>query len=456
VKSNLPAGLSYACRRLAGALRFSNGKRKKGENDLKKKLLVMCTAIVLALGGFLPASGVDAESLKDMENKKKKIQQQRSGVNANIHSTEKEIDRLQDEQARLNAEIKRIDLAIGETNQKIREKSEQIEATKAEIEKLNEEIKVLQDRIEKRNELLKERARSFQLSGGNVSYLEVLLGAKSFSDFVDRVSAVSTIMDADQEILRQHQEDKKALEEKQKQVEEKLASLVTMKKELEEMKVQLTSQRTQKDKVMAQLAQKEKDAEAHKVDLQEEAEILASQQAAIERAIKLEKAELEAARKRAEEEAKSNSGGSGGSGGHSSYPSIKPGNFTTPTTGSISSTFGPRWGKFHAGVDIANRGSNVAVVSAADGVVMRSYYSSSYGNCILVTHSIDGQLFTTVYAHLESRHVSNGATVAKGQKIGYMGNTGRSYGQHLHFELHKGPWTASKSNAVNPMAYVPF
>ncbi len=419
----------------------------------------MCSAMVLILGGLLPATGVNAESLKEMENKKKQIQQQRSGVNANIHSTEKEIDRLQDEQARLNAEIKRVDIAIGETNQKIREKSEQIEATKAEIVKLNEEIKVLQDRIAKRNELLKERARSFQLTGGSVSYLEVLLGAKSFSDFVDRVSAVSTIMDADQEILRQHQEDKKVLEEKQKQVVEKLANLETMKKELEAMKVQLTAQRAQKDKVMAQLKEKEKEAEADKMSLEEEAEILASQQAAIERAIKLEKAELAAARKRAEEEAKrrQNSSSGGSSGGHSgSYPSIKPGNFTTPASGSISSTFGARWGKFHYGVDIANSGSNVAILSAADGVVMKSYYSSSYGNCILVTHSIDGQLFTTVYAHLESRQVSTGATVAKGQLIGYMGNTGRSYGQHLHFELHKGQWTANKSNAIDPMRYVPF
>ncbi|WP_240620109.1 murein hydrolase activator EnvC family protein [Peribacillus acanthi] len=428
---------------------------------MKNKLLVICTVLMLALGGLLPASSVDASSLKDMENKKKQIQQKRSGVNANIHSKETEINRLQAEQERLDAEIKRIDVAIGETNQKIREKSEQIEATKAEIEKLNEEIKVLQDRIAKRNELLKERARSFQLTGGSVSYLEVLLGAKSFSDFVDRVSAVSTIMDADQEILRQHQEDKQALEEKQKQVEEKLASLVNMKKELEEMKVQLSQQRAQKDKVMAQLAQKEKEAEADKLSLQEEADILKSQQAAIEQAIKLEKnrqAELAAARKRAEEEAKRRQNSSGGSsGGHSvSYPSISPGNFTTPTTGRISSTFGARWGKFHYGIDIANRGSNVAVLSAADGVVMKSYYSSSYGEAIFITHSIDGQLFTTVYAHLESRHVSTGSTVAKGQLIGYMGNTGRSYGQHLHFELHKGPWSASKSGAVNPMAYVPF
>jgi murein DD-endopeptidase MepM/ murein hydrolase activator NlpD len=56
---------------------------------------------------------------------------------------------------------------------------------------------------------------------------------------------------------------------------------------------------------------------------------------------------------------------------------------------------------------------------------------------------------------MNSRKVSEGAVVAKGQQIGIMGNTGHSFGQHLHFELHKGPWNYSKSNAVNPLNYIP-
>ena len=109
----------------------------------------------------------------------------------------------------------------------------------------------------------------------------------------------------------------------------------------------------------------------------------------------------------------------------------------------------------HYGVDIANS-SDVPIVAAADGVVVRSYYSTSYGNAVFISHSINGQVYTTVYAHMESRMVSNGQTVSKGQQIGIMGNTGQSFGQHLHFELHKGPWTASKSGAINPVGIVPL
>ncbi len=74
----------------------------------------------------------------------------------------------------------------------------------------------------------------------------------------------------------------------------------------------------------------------------------------------------------------------------------------------------------------------------------------------MIAHSINGQTYTTVYAHLSSRSVGDGAVVSKGQQIGLMGNTGDSYGQHLHFELHRGPWNAAKSNAINPAGNVPL
>jgi murein DD-endopeptidase MepM/ murein hydrolase activator NlpD len=57
---------------------------------------------------------------------------------------------------------------------------------------------------------------------------------------------------------------------------------------------------------------------------------------------------------------------------------------------------------------------------------------------------------------METRFVSSGAVVKKGQQIGIMGSTGDSTGQHLHFELHRGQWNASKSNAINPVGIVPM
>ncbi|WP_459500014.1 M23 family metallopeptidase [Bacillus sp. C1] len=109
----------------------------------------------------------------------------------------------------------------------------------------------------------------------------------------------------------------------------------------------------------------------------------------------------------------------------------------------------------HHGVDLAQVGDH-PIYAAASGQVSRSYLSSSYGECIMIVHTIDGVTWETVYAHMRngSRKVREGDYVTQGQTIGVMGNTGQSSGQHLHFELHKGRWNINKSNAVNPLDYL--
>lgn len=131
----------------------------------------------------------------------------------------------------------------------------------------------------------------------------------------------------------------------------------------------------------------------------------------------------------------------------------KTNDFIQPAAGRYTSRFEKRGGKMHHGLDIAASGT-VPVVAAAEGVITRSYYSTSYGNVVFISHNINGQTYTTVYAHLKSRPVSAGQKVRQGQQIGIMGNTGQSEGQHLHFEIHKGEWNAQKSNAMDPKIYI--
>ncbi|MFD6208055.1 murein hydrolase activator EnvC family protein [Peribacillus sp. NPDC060253] len=461
---------------------------------MKKNIIAMNASIMIGLGSILAAPSVYAESISDLEKQKDSIQEQRSGVESNISDTEKKIDNLHDKQMTAEEQIEAIEAKIAESAKKIDAKNAEITQTKKEIEALKEEIKVLKDRIAKRNEVLKERALSFQETGGDVNYLEVLFGSSSFGDLVDRVGAVATIAEADRDILKQHELDKKDLEEKQNEVEAKLASLEVAKAELLQIQEQQKKQKQEKDALVEKLKHQTKKHEDEKMGLEEEKANLAAQEKAIKSAIDLEHqrlAELEAARKKAATEAKeraaqqaaqaaqaaakaseskqqssssgssakSNSSSSSSSSSHSSSnvsqaPAVSSGTFTRPSAGYVSSTMGERWNKKHAGIDIAASGT-VPVVAAADGVVSRSYLSSTYGNVVFVTHSISGQQWTTVYAHLNSRKVGEGAVVAKGQQIGIMGNTGHSFGQHLHFELHKGAWNYSKSNAVNPLNYIP-
>ena len=125
----------------------------------------------------------------------------------------------------------------------------------------------------------------------------------------------------------------------------------------------------------------------------------------------------------------------------------------------LTSKFGYRTiaGKreWHQGIDLAQVG-NVPILATADGVVRDAWgaSASSYGNVIFLQHTINGKRMDTTYAHLKSISVKKGAKVKQGQVIGYMGNTGRSTGQHLHFEIHNGAWLKGQPNAVDPLPYI--
>lgn len=442
-----------------------------------KRRKAMALAAVTALGiSVFPhlANAVSDREIQEKQDAINDIRSKQSAVQSKINNADQQIQKLQTQQKALSSEIKKLDLAVEETSGKIRNLSADIQKTEQDIETLKREIAEVQERIEKRNEILKERVRSLQESGGVISYLEVLLGSQSFSDFIDRISAVTTIFEADKQIIREQQADKALKEKKEKELTDKLNSLQADLKELEQLKQKLNEQIKQKNQLMANLKQKEQEHHEMKMALSEEQELLRKQEAAVKYQLQqlMEKKRAEEAAKRrvvaghtysssSSSGSGSNdtySGGSSSSRGVSNVPPVTSGAFMRPANGPITSGFGYRFGgsDFHPGIDIGKRGAVVPVVAAADGYVFRSYLSSSYGNVIFITHVINGQVYTTVYAHLEARLVGEGQDVRKGQVIGYMGNTGHSTGPHLHFELHRGQWNPAKSNAVNPLNYINF
>ncbi len=406
--------------------------------------LIVITLIVTGTLTTTPLNLVQADELGTLEQEREEIQEERSDVQENIEAKNSEIASLQKEQEAVFEEMKQLDIQISETNEQLNEKDREIQATNKDLTRLKEEISVVQKRIETRSELLKDRARSYQQTGGIISYIDVILGASSFNDFVNRVSAVSIMLDADQEIVEQHKADKAQLESLQTEQENQLVELEALKKDLESAQASLASQKQQKDELIQSLELQEKKIETEVMSMEEEEAMLAAQEAAQNKAIRLEKDRLEEARRQQQQQASTGSA--------SSFPAVSSGNFTNPTQGVITSGFGPRGGDVHYGLDIA-KGGTVPIVAAADGVVIRSYYSSSYGEVVFISHNIDGKQYTTVYAHMRSRSVVQGQTVAKGQQVGIMGNSGLSFGQHLHFELHEGPWTPGKDNAVDPRKY---
>lgn len=121
-----------------------------------------------------------------------------------------------------------------------------------------------------------------------------------------------------------------------------------------------------------------------------------------------------------------------------------------PTAGRLTSKFGSRsnpFGRgyqFHNGIDIANS-RNTTIYSAARGKVIFSGYKGGYGKTIIIDH---GNGYKTLYAHNNDLLVSTGDRVEKNQKIAKMGSTGRSTGNHLHFEIHKNDQPMNPNNIL--------
>jgi murein DD-endopeptidase MepM/ murein hydrolase activator NlpD len=120
------------------------------------------------------------------------------------------------------------------------------------------------------------------------------------------------------------------------------------------------------------------------------------------------------------------------------------GSMIWPVSGAFTSPFGPRWGRLHAGIDLAAP-EGTPSRAAESGRVVLAGWTGGYGNYTCIAH---GGALSTCYAHQSRYGTSVGANVSKGQVIGYVGNTGNSTGAHLHFE------TRVNGTPVNPMGYL--
>lgn len=126
-------------------------------------------------------------------------------------------------------------------------------------------------------------------------------------------------------------------------------------------------------------------------------------------------------------------------------PSVGTGEFAMPTSGKLTSPYGARWGRTHAGIDVG-AASGTPIYAADNGTVtVAQFKNNGYGNFISIDH---GNGFVTYYAHCSKLLVSEGDIVKKGEKIATVGSTGRSTGPHLHFEIRK------DGTAKDPLLYI--
>lgn len=197
---------------------------------------------------------------KELEEGSSQILEDREDLRTEIDKAVKELLKIQTELAQFNKQIHQFEQAMADNNKIIEETKAKISKTNQEITRLEKEIKILNESIEKRLDILKKRVSSLQQTGGNVGYLNVLVGSTSFSNFVDRAYAVMTILKSDLRLMKQAESDVQRLEDKQDSVEKKLEELTDMKVEYEGMLSHILEQKKQQDVLKQAVEQKEQES----------------------------------------------------------------------------------------------------------------------------------------------------------------------------------------------------
>ena len=278
-------------------------------------------------------------------------------------------------------------------------------------------------------ETLKERLCAIYMMG-DASTLEIILQSESVIDMAQKVELLNMITEHDTKLIQQLSADMEAIAAERQEIESQKEEVADARSELESRRTELASVQAEADRVLQELNQSV-------AAVQEESERIAKEKAEADQAVDDWLKDYYASQAQ---------GGSSGSGGYTST-----GNFTWPVPGftRLTTQF-QEWtyGGYHRGIDIASTGGRsiygAPIVAADSGKVIKAGWNNSYGNCVYIDH---GGGYVTRYAHASSLAVSQGQTVTKGQTIAYVGNTGDSFGAHLHFEV------ILNGTLQNPMNY---
>ncbi|HIV73794.1 MAG TPA: hypothetical protein H9895_01790 [Candidatus Pseudogracilibacillus intestinigallinarum] len=263
-----------------------------------KKLTIYLLAVVLLVSGLFTIPLEANASKKELND----VQDERKEVKEELSKKESELVEVLDDIAALHKEVAGIEQKIAASEAEIAEKNDKIIEYEAEFVQLAEKVEKINKRIDKRQEILKDRIIAYQENGGDISYLEVLFNAKDFNEFISRVNSVSTITNADKQLIEEHEADRQEVEDIQEEITDKIDKQEALVDELEEQKAEVVAQKDELKSSEKSLKDKETTLEKEKQKLGSEDSKLASIEQQYRDEIEAEKAK--AAKEQKAEETK--------------------------------------------------------------------------------------------------------------------------------------------------------
>ena len=368
--------------------------------------IIFIFGMVSAIFFELAYAETTQQKINKAEQTKKDAQVKLNAANSKKVKTLADKEKLEKEAGALQTQIEALDKKIAETKQNLLVEEEKLSVA---TEKANEKYDVFQERFR------------VMCEHGDVSYIEMLLSAKSFGDFVDKAEIMKEISRYDKIVFDEMDKVRQEIEKARDEIASLKETQENSAKELEGQKSELVKKQKEQEQYIKEL---EKDTATYQRIIDEADAAMASLRASVSGSLS------------------KSSGGTKYVGGEFTWP--------TPSCYYITSHFSPRRKnpvtgvyKRHTGTDIG-AAYGAAIVAANAGTVTLAGWNSGYGNCVVIDH---GGGKATLYGHMSAYSVSKGQTVTKGQRIGSVGSTGNSTGPHLHFEV------LINGSAVDPMQF---
>lgn len=388
------------------------------------------------------------------ESNLSEAQQEKKTLENDLQKAKELIDSLKGSKEDIQSEVEKLDKQLNEISGKVKELESQLSKKRQEIANTESALNKAKEQEKKQYRNMKKRIQ-FMYENGQTSYVEMLLSADSFTDFLNAVEYITQISQYDRKMLKEYQNMQVTIADTQKTLETDYASLQSLQAKVQEEKQAVAALESAKKGELNDVADDLTDAQtvakAYEAEIQAQNEVIAQIQAAQKRAAEQQAAQqqaqaaeenqgaTDAARENQNTAQNTTPSGNGQSTGSMMWP--------CPSSKRVTSDYGPRTSPTngassnHKGIDIgAAYGADI--VAADGGTVLVATYSSSGGNYVIIDH---GGGLCTVYMHASSLTVSAGQTVSKGQVIAKVGSTGISTGNHLHFGVtlngvYVSPW----------------
>jgi murein DD-endopeptidase MepM/ murein hydrolase activator NlpD len=383
----------------------------------RRRWLSSLTAMTLALLASCLV-GVAAAPAKSNSEKLEAVEEKIGAVEEREGVLTSDIAAMADEISALEGQVAALRTQEAAAEEELAAKEAELGQAEDELKEALKRLDTLRGRLERALVNLRERLVAIYTYGATADLTSVILSSEDYGDMVARTEYFDAINESDS-----------ALAERVRSLRDEAKKLVRVRKI-----AKLTI-----EKARDQIAAREQRLEVTRSTLESREGALLSARAErrqVLNSVQGERDEHEeiAADLRAEiaQEIGEATGGLPLPAGP--LPSPSAAGFIWPVEGTLSSGFGYRWGRMHEGIDIA-AAEGTPIRAAADGTVIlmqSEYESGGYGNYTCIDH---GGGLSTCYAHQSSFATSVGAQVSQGDLIGYVGNTGHSYGAHLHFEV---------------------